>query len=670
MIHAGEILLIDDTPENLRVLGDLLRGHGLTVRVASSGAMALRSVLARLPDLILLDIRMPEMDGFETCRQLRLTPGVVGIPILFLSASDAVSDRVESFRVGGEDFISKPFQSEEVLARVTTHLALARTRRQLDLANDRLAEQVMTEAHLRSAAESVAAEGQVRLDLTLAAANMGTWEVDGDSGELGCDARARQILGLPPGQRPLWRDFLRLIPESGAEGDSERWERARLGGEAHDIEGWWTLPAAEAGADTIGTRPRRRIRMRGRPLPGRGGSQGQMVGVIWDVTDEHLMRERLTQTERLEALGLLAGGVAHDFNNQLAVIMAESEIIELAGLATAEARPHLANIAAAAGTSTALIQDLLAFARRRDVERCPLELAAVVRGAGRIAARSLGAGIGFAVEVPEQPIWVSGNAGQLENAILNLCINARDAMPDGGSLRLDLALRTTAGMRCEASQQDFAGTYAVITIADSGSGIPESIRGRIFEPFFTTKAEGKGTGLGLAAVLGCVVTHHGHLTLETASGRGTTFAIHLPLIPAAAPAERVPASASTRAGRLLLLDDQESVRMVIADGLRRLGWEVEVFAEAQAAITAWADASPRFAIALIDLVMPGLSGAKVFHAIRGGDPEARVVLMSGHTAGEDIAALRAQGLAGFVDKPVKLRQLAALLGSLIAEERP
>ena len=673
MTSGGEILLVDDTPENLRVLGDLLRGHGLTVRVASSGAMALRSVQARLPDLILLDIRMPEMDGFETCRQLRRAPGVVGVPILFLSASDAVADRVESFRVGGEDFISKPFQSEEVLARVTTHLALARARRDLDLANDRLAVQVVAEAHLRSAAETVAADRQVRLDLSLAAANMGIWEVDRESGMLGADARARQILGLPPGHRPQWRDVLAVIAGSGADGGSKRWTRASAGQELHDVEGWWTLPDAADGAPAEARR--RRIRLRGRRLAGQAAARGQLVGVIWDVTEEHQLRERLNQGERLEALGLLAGGVAHDFNNQLAVILGELEIIELAGLAVPEARLHLDTITAAAETSGALIRDLLAFARRRDVVRAPLDLAALVRGTARIAARSLGSAIRIAASVPEAPLWVSGNSGQLENAILNLCINARDAMPEGGGLRLELAVGTAERAHCEACNQEFSGAHAVLTVADTGSGIPADIRGRIFEPFFTTKPEGQGTGLGLAAVLGCVVAHLGHLTLASAPGQGTAFAIHLPL--AAAPAHLPPATpgaaraavvAGARTGRLLLLDDQETVRTVIADGLRRLGWQVEVHAEAASALAAWAAAAPPFAIALVDLIMPGQSGAKVFRALRAGDPAARVVLMSGHTAGEDLDALRREGLAGFVEKPVRLRELAALLGGLLAGE--
>jgi two-component system cell cycle sensor histidine kinase/response regulator CckA len=670
MSVEGEILLVDDTPENLRVLSDLLRAHGLNVRVASSGAMALRSVKARCPDLIMLDIRMPELDGFETCRRLRQELDLIGVPILFLSASDALADRVESFRVGGQDYISKPFQAEEVLARVTVHLALARTRRELDLANERLADQVMTEGYLRGNAESVAAERLARLELVLTASNLGAWEVDPDTSNITFDARARSILGIKPGHHPHWRDFLLLFPDSEADGNSQRWERSIQSLEIFDLEGWWMLPGDPAGAAAATLGQRRRVRLRGRPLSGRGAAPGSMVGVVWDVTAEHRLRERLSQSERLEALGLLAGGVAHDFNNQLSVILAELEIIHLDGDATAQVASHLEHITKAAEASTGLIRDLLSFARRRDLQRSVIDLVALTSQAARIASRSLGPGIAIVTAIADGQLWASGNPGQLENAILNLCINARDAMAEGGRLEIRLERRRVEGAYCQVSQGEFSGEFAVITIRDNGTGIPEEIRSRIFEPFFTTKPDGKGTGLGLAAVLGCVAAHGGHLTVETALGQGTAFAIHLDVAAASAPSAPGNAAPVRRTGRMLLLDDQQAVRDVVADGLRRLGWEVAAFDNAQAALQAWDEAAPPFAIALVDLIMPVMNGATVFRALRARDPKALVVMMSGHTAGENLDALRQEGLAGFVEKPVRLRQLAQLLGSLIEEAAP
>ncbi|GDY11997.1 hypothetical protein LBMAG53_08750 [Planctomycetota bacterium] len=657
MSANGEILLIDDTPENLRVLGDLLRDRGFTVRVASNGAMALRSVQARRPDLILLDIRMPDMDGFETCRRLRTDPALVGVPVLFLSASDADADRIEAFRVGGEDFISKPFQTEEVLARVTTHLSLARTRRALDLANDLLVGQVQQEGHRRQAAEAVAAERQARLELVLSAASMGSWEVDGKTDKATFDARGREILGLPAGHRPAWRDVVRMIDPGRTQSAAED--------AGCDLEGWLQPPIEAAGT----TPGRRRVRLRGRWLDPVSGAQGVMAGVIWDVTDEYLLRDRLFQKERLEALGLMAGGVAHDFNNQLAVILGELEILSLTVSVPAPLRPHLDHISAAAEASTSLIKDLLTFARRRDMQLAPTNVSVVVGQAARIATRSLGGHIRCSTTIADD-IWTMGNAVQLENAILNLCINARDAMLEGGRLDIQLSINPAGSGICRLCRSGFSGTFAEIVVADTGLGIPESIRERIFDPFFTTKAEGSGTGLGLSAVLGCVTSHDGHLTLTSEIGRGTRFTIHLPVIRPTAPADMAATLPSPRPGSVLVLDDQESVREVIAHGLRHLGWEVAVFSDADAAIAAWQSTTPRFSIALVDMVMPRMSGSAVFRRIRQIDQTAQIVIMSGQAGNETIHALRQEGLAGFVAKPVRLRELAQTLSGLIRTGGP
>jgi nitrogen-specific signal transduction histidine kinase/CheY-like chemotaxis protein len=393
-----------------------------------------------------------------------------------------------------------------------------------------------------------------------------------------------------------------------------------------------------------------------------------MVGIIWDITDEFRLRERLIQSERLEALGLLAGGVAHDFNNQLSVILAESEVMNLNGGVTPLGAAHLGHITQAAEASTALIRDLLSFSKRRDVMRSSIDLCMVIRQAARIATRSLGTSIQCEVNIPETPFWVMGNPGQLENAILNLCINARDAMGEGGSLSIRVERREVIREFCHVMGADFSGEFAVISICDTGSGIPEDISGRIFEPFFTTKPDGKGTGLGLATVLGCVAGHEGHLTFDTVLGRGTTFTIFLAFATPAAPAVVPVARGTPRTGRLLLLEDQDAVRHSISDGLRLLGWEVVDFESPREALAAWGGATPRFALALVDLVMPDMSGSAVFRELRRLDPHAQVVLMSGHTAGENLDALRREGLAAFVEKPVKLRQLASLLGTLIKDQ--
>jgi len=663
MSSLGEILLVDDTLENLHVLGDLLRQHSLKVRVAASGAMALKSVQVRKPDLILLDIEIPVMDGFETCRQLRQDPACSAIPILFLSASNDPEDRLISFRVGGADFISKPFHAEEVLARVTTHLALARTRRDLDLVNERLAEQLMAEGYLRGNAEQIAAERATSLELTMTAAHMGAWEIDPMGITLYLDARACTVLDLPSDVPVLWHDFLRLVTGAGHPSPAENWLQAYHQQRSFEAECWWNPPAE---------RERRRIRLRGRPLPKTADGGALMIGVVWDVSEEYRMRERVTEGERKEALGLLAGGVAHDFNNQLAVMLGEVEILQLSEAMAGTQRARLDAIAKAVDDSTALIRDLLTFARRRDCQRMAINVVELVATSARLAARSLGPDIQCEIELPPEPMWVSADRGQLENIMLTLCIRTRDLMRDGGILRLGLREAVVHNAVCVATGTTFSGTFAVLQVGSSVASVTDSQREHLFEPFFRSPGH-RRNGLDLAAVLGCVASHDGHLTLEQGSAGGITFGILLPLCSPGIVRElsvtTVDKGPSRAPRRLLLLDDQATVREVIAEGLTRLGWEVTSFAAADAAIAAWTNTMPRFSVALVDMVMPVMSGAKVFRLLRAGDPAAKVVLMSGHTGGENLTALRQEGLAGFIDKPINLRHLAQLLGTIMEDVR-
>jgi signal transduction histidine kinase/CheY-like chemotaxis protein len=523
MSLSGEVLIVDDVPDNLRVLGDILVSQGLRVRLAPGGAYAMTSVGVRKPDLILMDLRMPEMDGVEVCRRLRADPATAAIPVLFLSASQDPAERVACFAAGGCDFISKPFNAAEVLARVSSQLTLARQRSEIEAANARLSRQVKEESTGRQDAELIAHDRQIRLDLALSAAGMCSWAAASPDGHivvspeasalLGCDA-----MGLPGG----WRE---LVDGFSAE-DRPVLEAARRSGldsgSVFEAEGWWT-----------GRDQRRRIRIRGR-FTG-GGSQGQrVVGLVWEVTAEHSLRQRLARSDKMEALGQLAGGLAHDFNNHLQVIIGNLDLLRQgAGLGHAS-DPRLAAIHRSVSLASELVRDLLAFARRREVEQTTMQLAKATFDVEVLLRCSLGSSCALVLGTIDVAALVVGNREQFQNALLNLCLNARDAMPLGGTVRIDVSRGTISGKRCRCCAHDVAGTFAVISVADDGCGIPANLQDRIFEPFFTTKPDGRGTGLGLAMVVGFVTAHHGHLLLDSQPGQGATFRILLPL--AAGPA--------------------------------------------------------------------------------------------------------------------------------------
>jgi signal transduction histidine kinase len=514
---TGEVLIVDDTPENLQVLSTILRGEGLTVRLAPNGHFALRSVAARHPDLILLDVRMPDMDGFAVCRQLHDDPTTAHIPVLFLSASQEPEERLQAFKVGGLDFISKPFHTDEVLARVSTQLTLARLRRDLAKANALLSSQVVDEQHHRRYAENIAEDRQVRLELALDAAGMGTWGAAGPEAPIQVDRQAQRLLNLPePVMSGGWKTLIDGFEPTDQAVLSARWQRAMTERQTFDLEGWWRS-----------TPERRRIRIRGRVDTEHTSSR--VVGLVWDVTVDHQMRNRLTQSEKLESLGQLAGGLAHDFNNHLTVILGNIDLMRLHTGSDAKTRDRLNNINQAALTAAGLVRDLLTFARRRETTVTTLSLNGAISELQSMLHTLLGKRICLQLTVPARDLTVRGNREQLQNAVMNLCINARDAIAKGGSLRVGVSLDHVDGVACRICAQEVVGEFATITVVDDGEGIHPDIQDRIFEPFFTTKPEGKGTGLGLAAVIGCVTSHHGHLLLESAPGRGATFRILLPL---------------------------------------------------------------------------------------------------------------------------------------------
>ncbi len=514
---SGDILIVDDLPENLRVLATILERAGFRIRLAPDGAFALRAATLRRPDIILLDVRMPGMDGIETCRRLRADPALTEVPVLFLSASENEEERLDAFRAGGVDFIAKPFRAEEVLARVSSHLSIARLRTALARANARLAGQVQDEHAAREVAEGAAQDSGERLDLALAAAAMGTWEADIADGTLRLDTRACGVLGVTNRLPATIDELIAAFAEADRGPTASAWRAALAGNCAVAIEGWWTLLPG-----------RRRIRLRGEPSSA-GGGRRRFVGLAWDVTAEHDLRERLAQSEKMECLGRLAGSVAHDFNNHLTVIMGSVALIRTRPDLHPSVLNWADNISRASDNAAALVRDMLTFARRRETRLEPLDLAALVRSSAGMVQALLGHSVVLELRPSAQPIRVRGNIEQLQNALLNLCVNARDAMPDGGRLVIETAQKAVPGALCRITGSEIVGEHGVLSVGDDGTGISEELQARIFEPFFTTKPEGKGTGLGLATVVGCVRQHDGYLSLVSRPGAGSTFNLHLPL---------------------------------------------------------------------------------------------------------------------------------------------
>lgn len=401
-------------------------------------------------------------------------------------------------------------------------------------------------------------------------------------------------------------------------------------------------------------------------LRSRTNTQVGAIHVFRDVSEEARLRAELQQAQKMEAIGRLAGGVAHDFNNLLMAISGNAELASVR-LGEHPVTPVLQEIVSAAIRASDLTRQLLAFSRKSALRTLALDIHAVIREALSLFGRGLAPNLTIELSLDAKHCVLIGDATQLQSAVLNLLINARDAMPEGG------ALRVTTRNCLQAQQTPSCGEAKPgieIVVQDTGLGIPESIRERIFEPFFTTKEEGRGTGLGLAAVYGSVEVHGGHITVDSIEGRGATFRIWLPLSDAVPTVEAASAPApSLLGGHWVLADDHLQVRGFTEEALRLLGYEVTSCGSGAEALALCRQLGAKVTGCIFDLKMPGPTGAELLLAVRTILPEVPVLFVSGYVD-EQIEELLNEPRQAFLAKPYRLTELGDTLERLQSHSKP
>jgi PAS domain S-box-containing protein len=397
----------------------------------------------------------------------------------------------------------------------------------------------------------------------------------------------------------------------------------------------------------------------------RAGVFAGMRAVAVDITERKRLEAQLLEANKLEAVGQLAGGVAHDFNNLLAAILGYAELLRLDGAPGSLAREAGEVIGKAAQRGSELTGQLLGFARRGKHQNAPVDLHRVIREVARLLERTLDRNIRIDLQLDAPEATVLGDPGQLHQVLLNLAVNARDAMAQGGVL-------TFRSARLAAAGDDGLSQQVQVSVIDTGCGIPEAIRQRIFEPFFTTKPRGQGTGMGLAMAYGIVKNHGGEISVRSTVGQGTTMEILLPL-----PAQKrkaTPTSTSFAAlrpgrGRVLLVDDEPLVRQTGRAMLQRLGYEVLEAADGAEAVERYRARSQPIDVVLLDLVMPTMAGRECMAALQALDPAVKVLVSTGYGRDGRVQELLDAGALGFVAKPYMVDDLAALLREAL-ESRP
>jgi len=392
---------------------------------------------------------------------------------------------------------------------------------------------------------------------------------------------------------------------------------------------------------------------------------GKRYGRIWmfrDITGRRKLEEQFRQSQKMEAVGQLASGVAHDFNNILSVIQLQSELLKSDGGLSAKQKEYAADIGDSAQRAAALTRQLLLFSRKEKMQTRALDLNQCINDLTKMLRRTLGEHVQLQFRFAMQSLIVRADPGMMDQVLMNLVVNARDAMPKGG----DLIIKTAAVELDELAAAQFPlsrpGSFVCLSVSDAGCGIPSEIMPKIFEPFFTTKEVGKGTGLGLATVFGIVQQHQGWISVRSEVGRGTTFEVYLPLVSGADDGKETRNSWKTVAGgneTVLLVEDEYALRTVIRTTLVRLGYRVLEAGTGAEALKTWDRHQSEIALLLTDLVMPGgMTGKELAESLLQKEPKLKVIYLSGYSPDTANQDFKLEEGVNFFTKPFQTHKLA------------
>ncbi len=633
------LLLVEDNPGDARLIRELARCSGRPLpapHVVRDMAGALESLQQGSWDVVLLDLGLPDSQGLETFTTLDAAHPEV--PVVVLSGLGDESVALEAVRLGAQDYLNKDDLTGDLLGRAVLY---AKERHHAELQRRAWTEQ--WQATFDAIGDAVCL---LDPEQRIVRMNLAMQELVGGTQDEITGRRCYEVVHgcTAPPQSCAFQQMARTLRRTTVEAQAgDRWFEIRMD-----------------------------------PLLDEDGGLAGAVHTMSDVTERHAAdlalrdaHERLARGMRLESLGRLAGGIAHDFNNMLSVVLTNAELIAQDHPDDPQLLDDLSQIKEAADSATGLVKQLLAFGRRQTLDPVLLDCSAAVRDLEGILRRLLGEDIALCCELETGLGSVRADPSQIEQIIMNLAINARDAMPFGGQLTLTTRSETLQGDPVSLPPGCRAGPHVIIEVRDTGHGMDDETRARLFEPFFTTKATGRGTGLGLATVYGIVSQSGGGIRVRSALGKGTTFEILLPTSEGEATEaslERPHSAGRPGHETLLVVEDERALRKAMTRALRREGYTVLEAGDHGEATRIARQHRAQIDLLITDVVLPGPSGKTIAEVLSAERPELRVLFISGY-AHDHITkrGVLPRGLA-FLQKPFASGVLSRTIREILDSE--
>ena len=656
-----KVLVVEDTENSRILLEEFLNGEGYIVKSAVDGLDALEAFAKLKPDIIISDILMPRMDGYEFCRQLKSKPETANVPFIFYTATyTEEKDKRFALSLGANRFVIKPEEPDKLL-QIISDVMLGSDKSTDVISNEEFAtiHDDIVSAKLEKKIQELRVEHELlnrkerELRLVTDSIPILVSHIDKNSrycyvnrayeGWLGIKRddivgqKVRDVVG-----EKVWQIIAPAIKKAQT-------------GEAVEFESEVELRIGET----------KNILAKYIPITTQMGDSDGFIALISDIS-EHVkeqhekqrLYEQLLQAQKMESIGHLVGGIAHDFNNMLASMIGFAELSKETLPADTEESKYITEVLDTGKKARDLVTQMLAFGRGGQHDVKTVMLKSSIESAMRLIRKLLPSSIDILTSLNEHDYAININPVQFQQLLMNLCINSRDAMSGQGTITISTRKVESSKDICDSCHTSFSGTYIALTVKDSGQGLQKETLDKIFEPFFSTKEVGQGSGMGLSVVHGVMHSIDGHIQVKSESGQGTEFVLHFPESQLDAEDDihqtsmELDLNARKESGRIMVVDDEQSIGLYLEILLMNAGHKVKVFAAPLLAIEELRNSGCEYDLILTDYTMPDMNGIEFAAKARDMcNRQIPIILCTGFSESIDSAATQSYGLNDYLTKP-------------------